>query len=211
MNVPTRREQLFSLVTDAGITAEEAAAQVGIGQGKARTLYAELVIAGRVYRGKNGYGPSRFFLTAGAAQEFAASGREALILNSVSDKGWTGNTLGPVVDMDKSTVRNALQRLASTGKIHAGTNARGITRYFKTKEAAEAFALEKPPSAMPSVEIKTSLEKFVRGAHVIRPDHVKVQKLPGFKGLGFAEKSKARVEGGFADLGPGRYLEEIAG
>jgi predicted ArsR family transcriptional regulator len=211
----TRKEQLFALVTDAGITAEEGAKKIGIDGSKARMHYAELANAGRVHRGWINNGAVRYFRSAEAARAFDAlvppiSEREATVQAAVSDTGWTGYTLSPVLGMDSTSLRRDLHRLATAGRVHAGTNARGVTRYFKTREAADLFASTKPPSAIPStVQVKATVKGFAN-AEVVRPAHVKVQRCPGFQGLGFAEPAK--VEGGaFASLGIGKYLEETAG
>lgn len=208
-----RREQLFALVTETGISADEAARQIGIKPNKARTFYAELAEAGRVFRGKKCNQSTRFFSTAEAAtayqgtQETVMTEREATILGAVSDKGWSGYTLRHMLGMEATSVRRSLMRLAQAGKIHAGTNKRGITNYFKTKEAAQAFASTKPASALPpTVEVKATVQRFVSEAVVVKPAHVKVQTCPAFQGLGFADEP-GPVVGGFRTMGVGRYLE----
>ena len=143
--------------------------------------------------------------------ERAANGqRSAHVLAAINDKGQTAKEIALVAGMLPESVRKPIARLCSEGQVFKAKFSSMLVWYFKTEAAAKAFTcpvrLPKESGFSPP-KVQTG---FVRGAHVHTPAHVKVQKCPGFNGLGFAADPEPAA-GGFKSLGVGRYLEETAG
>lgn len=139
-----------------------------------------------------------------------AGERSAQILGAINDKGQTAAEIAGCLGMDPTTVRKPIARLCGAGQVFKAKFSSMLVWYFRTEAAAKAFTcpvrLPKESGFSPP-KVQTG---FVRGAHVHTPAHVKVQKCPGFNGLGFAADPEPAA-GGFKSLGVGRYLEGTAG
>lgn len=137
----------------------------------------------------------------------AASGQRAEhVLSAINDKGQTAKEIALVAGMLPESVRKPISRLCADGLVFKAKFSSMLVWYFRTEAAAKAFQC---PTQIPKEsgftppKVQTG---FVRSAQVVRPAHVKVQKCPGFQGLGFAPEP-APVIGGFKTMGVGRYLE----
>jgi hypothetical protein len=128
------------------------------------------------------------------------------VLAAITDEGLTAKEIAGKLGMDPTAVRKPIARLFHEGHIHKAKFSSVLVWYFRSEAAAKAFTtpVRLKPAGFSPPKTKTG---FDRGAKVVRPDHVKVQKCPGFQGLGFAAPAKP-ADGSFAALGVGRYLPD---
>jgi hypothetical protein len=133
--------------------------------------------------------------------------RAAHVLAAINNTGQTAKEIAAAAGMDPESVRKPISGLCRDGQVFKAKFSSMLVWYFTTEAAAKAFTCPVRPTKEPGFSPPKVQAGFVRGAQVVRPDHVKVQKCPGFQGLGFAEPAKPE-NSPFASLGVGRYLTE---
>ena len=110
-------------------------------------------------------------------------------------------------DESKSTRCRVIDGMAKGGHLFTAIIHKNWVRYFDTAQRAAAYmdvhsAAYHAHKAKKSHQTKTKLS----AGDVIVPAHVKVQRLPGVER--WMDRKAEPVAGGFAALGPGKYLED---